>query len=203
MDLTDPLAPLIGPPLPPPLGVGSLAIRTGSPDDKAAFGNQVDFVGMAVTDLTAVSFFAFTTLENIQAPGTPTNLPNIAIEIEAGLGPIPLDNFTTMVYSPPSTLVGGWHEFNAFTDPVANWRLTGAEGDTIACNQTTACTFETLVTNLVTAGGDRCRDSLGGDQQGPRPRLHRCGGRSPDQRHRLRLRAQRGLRNGARAVVAS
>ena len=54
-----------GPSSRPPMGIGSLGIRTGSPDDKAAFGNQVDWVGTSLSTISTVSFYIFTTGENI------------------------------------------------------------------------------------------------------------------------------------------
>ena len=92
----------------PPFGVGSLGIRTGGrdnatggpSDDKAAFGNEVDFANTPVSDLTAVSFYVYTTAENI-ASGGAANLPNISFEISANLAAVggPVD-FSTMVYEP-------------------------------------------------------------------------------------------------------
>jgi len=134
---------------PAPAGVGSLGIRTGAGTDKAAFGNALDFLGDPVSDLTNVSFFVFTTGENISE--SPINLPNISIEILANLGPVPGD-YTTMVYEPPQQ-APGWQEHDAAADAVAHWRVTGAEGDTTGCNQVTACTFTELMTAL-NDGGD-------------------------------------------------
>ncbi len=89
---------------PAPLGVGSLGIRTGAETDKAAFGNALDFLGDPVSGLTDVSFQVFTTGENIDI--SPTNLPNIAIEILANLDP-GVGDYTTMVYLPPRKCPGG------------------------------------------------------------------------------------------------
>jgi hypothetical protein len=139
----------------PPFGVGSLGIRTGGrdnatggpSDDKAAFGNEVDFAHMLVSDLTAVSFFVYTTSENIAS--SPTNLPNISIEISARLDAVPgLVDFTTMVYEPPAQLPARWRKHDAVADQTPHWRLTGAEGDETECNQVTACTFTDLILAL-------------------------------------------------------
>ena len=37
----------------PPMGIGSLGVRTGSATDKAAFGNEVDFAGQALASITS------------------------------------------------------------------------------------------------------------------------------------------------------
>jgi hypothetical protein len=39
-----------------PNGVGSLGLRTGSPDDKAAFGNQADFQGRSLSEIQTVAY---------------------------------------------------------------------------------------------------------------------------------------------------
>jgi hypothetical protein len=140
--------PTVGP-VAPPLGVGSLGIRTGSGEDKAHFGNQVDFIGDEVSALTAVSYWMFTTAENIVID--PRNLPNIAIEIDANLTTIGSD-FTTMVYQPRSQVPLIWRERDAVADPDPHWRLTGSEGDEIGCNDVTFCTFEELVIRLADGG---------------------------------------------------
>jgi hypothetical protein len=110
-------------PVAPPFGVGSLGVRTGSPDDAAAFGNQVDFFGMPVSDLTAVGFHVFTTQEN-NGRG-PNNMPAISFEIDPNVTGIS-SNFSTMVYVPSNGLPLAWTPFNAVTDPDAHWGLTGA-----------------------------------------------------------------------------
>ncbi len=48
----------------PPMGIGSLGLRTGSNTDKAAFGNEVDFQGKALASISSVSFWEYTTGEN-------------------------------------------------------------------------------------------------------------------------------------------
>jgi len=103
---------------PAPAGVGSLAVRTGATADKSAFGNALDFLGDPVADLTAVSFFVFTTGENIDI--NPANLPNINIEVLANLTPAPGD-YTTMVFTPPNTTVPG-----GTNSTRRRWRTGGA-----------------------------------------------------------------------------
>ena len=64
---------------PPPDGIGSLGIRTGSGTDAAAFGNEIDFQGDPVQGLVSVGFSVFTTGENNGV--APNNMPGIKIEI--------------------------------------------------------------------------------------------------------------------------
>jgi hypothetical protein len=149
--------PPAGTPQVPPFGVGSLGIRTGGrdnatggpSDDKAAFGNQVDFARTLVSDLTAVSFYVYTTAENIASGAPAVNMPNIAIEISANLlaVPGPVD-FTTMQYEPGAQLPVAWIQQDAVADDDPHWRLTGEEGEATGCNQVTACTFAEVIAAL-------------------------------------------------------
>jgi hypothetical protein len=144
------------PALAPPMGVGSLGIRTGagtldpSGGDKAAFGNQVDFVGMPLATVTAGSFWVFTTVENRAID--PANLPSLTFEINANLEGVGTD-FTSMVYTPPAQ-APGWHLHNAVATTTPNWFLTGAEGTAIGCALGVGkCTFSQVLDRL-DDGGD-------------------------------------------------
>ena len=130
---------LSAPALEPPYGIGSLGIRTGSATDKTSFGNQVDFVGTPLADLDQLGFWVMTTQENIDI--SPTNLPNLQFELDAGLTPGPAVDFTTANFVPPAQLFG-WHEIDAATE--GEWFLTGTEGDETGCNQTTTCSLAEL-----------------------------------------------------------
>ncbi len=140
------------PPVVPPLGVGSLGIRTGLPvppetqsPDKAAFGNEVDFAGDLVSELTAVSFFLYTTGENIGIAAD--NLPSIAIEIDPNLLSAPADNFATMVYAPGAILPAVWVQKDAVADAQQRWGLSSVPAGT-PCAGVTQCTFEEVHTAL-------------------------------------------------------
>ncbi|MGH3506949.1 MAG: hypothetical protein ACRDO2_07065, partial [Nocardioidaceae bacterium] len=125
----------------PPFGVGSLGIRTGSAEDAAAFGNQVDFIGMPLADVAQLGYWVYTTGENITID--PGNLPSVQFEIDANLTPPPAIDFTTANFVPPAQ-PPGWHEVDAVA--TGEWYLTGAEGDATSCNQTTTCTLAELQT---------------------------------------------------------
>src|SRR3954452_13204808 len=66
-------------PAPAPFGIGSLNLSVATGADKIAYGNEVDYVGKRVNDLTAVGFRVYTTGEN-SALAT-VNMPSITFEI--------------------------------------------------------------------------------------------------------------------------
>ncbi len=126
---------------PPPDGIGSLGIRTGSNQDAAAFGNDIDFQGVFVNDLVSVGFSVFTTIENNAL--APNNMPSIKIEIVPNLdggGP----GFSTMVYSPDNVLPGLWTNIDADADPDPHWGLSGALADGECGINGPRCTFGEL-----------------------------------------------------------
>ncbi len=95
-----------------PLGQGSLGIRTGAPSDKAAFGNQVDFLNVAVADLAQVGFSVYTTVENTDgkdghAASTSINMPSISFEIDPNLSST-ASNFSSLVFVPNNTKANAW-----------------------------------------------------------------------------------------------
>lgn len=116
----------------PPMGSGSLGIHTGSADDKAVFGNQVDFAGDPVSGLTTVSYSVFATGEDL---GTnPANLPGVSFEIHPGSvnGGAPLP-YSTLVYVPVQGTANVWQKQDAST--AKQWFLTGSAGTASHCNQ--------------------------------------------------------------------
>ena len=60
------------------------ALSGGTPQEKAAFGNEVDFFGDEVSGLTRAGFRVFQTGEN--ADISPGNMPNITLEIDPNVG---------------------------------------------------------------------------------------------------------------------
>ena len=73
--------------------------------EKAAYGNEVDFLGLSFDDLAEVGFHVYTTPENVSAGGTTPNMPSIAIEVDPNLdsAPKPQANFSTLTYTPDTT----------------------------------------------------------------------------------------------------
>jgi hypothetical protein len=123
----------------PPLGIGSLGIRTAGPADKAAFGDQVDFAGDDFSEVTEAAYSVFATGEDFS--GGATNLPSISFELlfpAGGANP----GFHTLFYQPSiaATDVNKWTTIDAVADTTPHWGLSGAAGTD--CDQNGGlCTF--------------------------------------------------------------
>jgi len=123
----------------PPLGIGSLGIRDGGAADKAAFGNQVAFLGNPLSGVNAVGFSVFTTGEN--RAQNPENLPNITVEIDpTGSASTTAPNFSSLVFNPVDATANAWTTIDAST--AQRWSLTGAAGTTANCTLATLCTLD-------------------------------------------------------------
>jgi hypothetical protein len=146
-------------PATPPKGVGSLGMRTGSGGvDKAAFGNQVDFLNTTLASLSTLKYSVYTTGEN-NSNGV-DNGPSLSIELDTS-GPGAPVNFTTLVFVPTAMASNAWTQLDATT--AQRWFLTGAAGTSSGCNQTTYCTLAqvkaalpnaSLLTVQITKGRD-------------------------------------------------
>ena len=125
----------------PPAGVGSLGIRTGGTGDKAAFGDQVDFAGDKLADVTAVKFSVFTTGENGAG-----NLPNLAVEVNPHLKkPDGSDiTYSTLNFVPASAKANEWSEVDGSTDK--RWYFTGTAGAASGCTAATMCSLDEVHT---------------------------------------------------------
>ena len=141
----------------PPLGVGALNLQTsaavgedGIATDKAAFGNETDFFGDHVADLTAVKFSVFTTGEN--RAKAPNNMPSIAFEIDPNLDAYPSKNYSTLVYAPDNSAENTWDEVDAVSDTGKHWGLTGMAGSACDINGS-RCTFQEMQ-DFLDDGGD-------------------------------------------------
>jgi len=132
----------------PPLGVGSLGIHTSAPTDKAAFGNQVDFAGDSVTDITKLGYSVFTTGENNGL--APNNMPSITLEIDPNLT-ASTRNYSSLVFAPNNSAANQWTTIDATDDANgAVWGLTGAD---MPCNINGArCTWSQLQAALNDGG---------------------------------------------------
>lgn len=143
-----------GPASQPPFGTGSLGLQVsdnamsgGTPQEKVSFGNEVDFLGNQVQNLTAVGYRVFQTSEN--AAISPSNLPNITLEIDPNVG---TSNYTSMVWVPdpiPTGQLDRWSDFQSAAHQ-GQWYFTGAAGTVTGCDQTTMCTFANAKQALVT-----------------------------------------------------
>lgn len=142
----------------PPFGKGSLQLAVANnsttlspPSEKAAFGNEVDFVGDPVLALSAVGFYVYQTGENI-AYGGASNMPNIQFEIDPNLT-AGGDDYTTMIWLP-----GPWaglpNRWSGYLDATTTgtWYFTGGEGTATGCSQATPCSFAAAMAALNDGG---------------------------------------------------
>lgn len=127
----------------PPMGVGSLGLRTASGTDKAAFGNEVDFQGKALSTVSSVSFWQYTTGEN--RAKLASNLASVAMEINPANG---AQTYSTLNYVAPEIPGNVWTKITA---DQKSWYLTGAAGTATGCNQATYCTLDEVKTALPNA----------------------------------------------------
>jgi hypothetical protein len=131
----------------PPLGQGALDIRTGSATDKAAFGNETDFVGMKVSSLSAIGYSVYTTAENNAVAAG--NMPSISFEIDPNV--VGSGNYASLVYAPDDSAPDVWTAIDAKNDTGQHWGLTGtffnAQPDRCGLNGT-RCTWDQVMTYL-------------------------------------------------------
>jgi hypothetical protein len=138
----------------PPYGTGSLGIAVSvypgaavgpgeSKQEKADFGNEVDFFGEPIADLTEVGFHVFQTGENVTRGG-PDNMPNIRFEIDPP-GP---SSYSTMVWIPDPVLPSEINQWSGYLDATATggWYFTGSFGATPPCTQADPCPFSVAKT---------------------------------------------------------
>jgi hypothetical protein len=139
--------------LPGSLGDGSLGIRTGSAEDKSAFGNATRYAGTRLADLNDLSYSVFTTKENARNFTSLANLPNLTIEINPNLSPNP-SNYSSLVFSPSALSVAqsdsAWTHIDAMDEAAGIWGLTGSWNAFTECrhNTTDSCTFAEVVEYL-------------------------------------------------------
>jgi hypothetical protein len=137
----------------PPFGTGSLGIAvadTGANiEEKAAYGNEVDFAGDLVSGLTAVGFRVWTSGENAEPT---TNMPSITFEIDPNLA-TSASNYSSLVFVPAANSPA--NQWSGYIDATTtgSWFMTGAAGTAIACSQANpACSFADIQTRLNDGG---------------------------------------------------
>lgn len=128
--------PSAAPDVRPPHGIGSLGLRTGSGQDKATFGNQVDFAGNDLSEVNTVKYSVFTTRENTAAGEG--NLPNVAVEVDTDSTQEGLQ-YSTLVFVPERADANKWTEIDASS--ADRWYYTGSAGTTSGCSQASYCTL--------------------------------------------------------------
>jgi hypothetical protein len=142
------------------IAVSDNAIAGGTPQEKAAFGNEVDFFGKPLNSVSEVGFHVFQTGENNAVNAD--NLPSITFEIDPNLATSPT-NFTSLVFLPPAVPSNQWSGYLDGTADGGRWFMTGTAGMASGCNQVTYCDWQevqaaapdaTVLTLAVTEGRD-------------------------------------------------
>jgi len=112
---------------------------------KVDFGNEVDFVGDNVADLNDLSYYVYTTQENIDAAkGDKGNLPLLRIEVNAGaLTSGVTKGYASLVFIPNGTGVsqGTFSKIDATDDAAGSWYFTGSTGTATGCTLAAPCTL--------------------------------------------------------------
>jgi hypothetical protein len=150
-------------PGPTPLGKGSLSLAVADGTEKAAFGNETDFAGTALSSINTLSYWVYQTGEDTDPSlqGAADNNPSLGIEIDPtgalnGTGP----NFSTLVSVPTAGTPNHWNKVNVSG---GQFFLTGGAGNASGCNQVTYCTLgqvktafpdATLLSVQITKGRD-------------------------------------------------
>ena len=140
----------------PPLGIGSLGLRTSAGANQAAFGNEVAFNGDLVSSLTTLGFSVFTTTENNNRG---PNMPSIVFEIDPNLTGAPGVDVANMVYTPPNGRDDRWTAFDATDNTQGRtWTLSGAAGTATGCAPGgLGCTWDRIQGELEDGDGNAAR----------------------------------------------
>jgi hypothetical protein len=148
----------------PPYGTGSLGFLVADGTQKAAYGNEIDFAGDALSDVTQLGYSVYATGEDLAlSTTTAANAPGVSIEVDpTGTADGTAPNYATLLYLPPLTVLpNAWTTLDTTQD--ARWYYTGAAGTASGCNEVTYCTFEqakdafaaaTILSISVTKGRD-------------------------------------------------
>ena len=137
----------------PPFGIGSLGIGVSDnalagpdPAERASFGNEVDFIGRPLADISEIGFHVFQTAEN--ASVSAGNLPNITFEINPNLASTP-SGFSSLVFQPsPPAALSVWSSYRDGAAAGSEWRLTGAAGTETGCTIAMPCDWDGIQSAL-------------------------------------------------------
>jgi hypothetical protein len=132
----------------PAVGDGSLNINVKDGTEKAAWGNEVDFVNAPFKDITAVGFRVLTTGENQKAGGTSQNMPSITFEANPDIAG--KSTYTSLVFMPNNTTPNQWSGYiDATSDSTGFWGGTGNAFAGTDCDiNGKRCTFSELKSML-------------------------------------------------------
>jgi hypothetical protein len=138
----------------PPLGVGSLGFNVKDSTEKVAFGNQVDFSGDKISDITDIGFSVFWTGEDRSRNAN--NMPNITFEVDPTGPSAAAPNYSSLVFVPNGPAnVNAWTAIDA-TDAAAGWWYftNGTTATAVGCGQSgPLCSFEDLQANIANTAG--------------------------------------------------
>lgn len=156
-----------GPQSAPPYGVGSLNL--GVSDDavanppgsnayrqeKASFGNEVDFLGDDPAAINQIGFHVFQTSEN--ADISAGNVPNITFELDPNVGGVSnAVNYTSLVYLPGAVSFSGGGSWSGYIDAAAaggDWYFTNPTlGTQTVCSQSNYCDWDQIKAALTDGG---------------------------------------------------
>jgi hypothetical protein len=137
--------------VPPPYGIGSLEFIVGS-TDKINYGNETDFAGMRVSDLTTLKFWVYTGADSISGVS-----PAVDMEVDPRLVVNGTTlNYASLVYLPTGSAAPSapatprpnvWQQYDA-TAAGSKWYATGATGVAISCPVWQPCSFSELKARL-------------------------------------------------------
>jgi hypothetical protein len=136
--------------IPPPYGVGSLAILVGTIVQKTDFGNETIFAGLPLRAIDVLKYWIFVGEDVPNVSG----LPVISIEVDprvAGVG------YTSLNYGPPLSMPPSrppvvfsntWQQYDA-SGAGSGWYATNGTIQALTgCTQVTPCSFATLKSKL-------------------------------------------------------
>ena len=123
-----PISDLRSGPFVPPLGKGSLNLTVKDGSEKVSYGNEMDFAGDLVKDLTDVGFHVYTTGEN-NAKGA-ENMPGITFEINPDAKGA---TYSSLVFMPANSTANQWSGYIDATT-TGKWGLTSGKFDNASCN---------------------------------------------------------------------
>jgi hypothetical protein len=132
----------------PPHGNGSLNILIADAASKLAYGNEIDFAGDLVADLTDVGFHVYSTGENADRNVGGANMPNIIFEIDKNGGTFtPATDYSSLVFNPAANSTrDAWSGYIDATDAAAgDWGLTRSAGTDTGCSLSAGlCSFDEI-----------------------------------------------------------
>lgn len=124
----------------PPYGIGSLQLAM-TDSDRFVFGNEKDFAGLELAQISALSYWVYPGLDDDPGVG---DMPSITIEIDPGL---PIANYSSLQFLPDSAEQNTWNEIDALEGD--GWYISNAAvRSEVACENPNRCTWNELLVGL-------------------------------------------------------